>query len=590
MSFDSLALCAVTAQLNRTIIAGEILGVIQLSPLEFTLRIAAHGEVHNLLFSIHPVYARVHITAECPKRAKRWHFADFLQKHIGNGEITSIEQINFDRIIRIRIIPQKDVIDSVPKTLIGEFMGKHSNVILVEEGTNRILESMKHIDETMSRYRQVMPGLNYVMPPMNQQLDPFSADEETFSAVLTPNNSPLWRKLLKNFQGMSPILAKEIIARTSDTGKDACATTVGTRHAVSLQEAIRNTFTNLMADIQNRKFCPTVITEDSDGQDVLAVSAIDLQQFRDGHTIRFPNISDALEFFYQHLIEKESVQAEKAAILQAIRKRYETLQQKHESLSQQLKAAENADSLKLKGELLLTNLHKIKRGQKEVTLQNFHDPDGGKVTIQLDEKSSPSNNAQTYFEEYKKAKRSKDALAKLISKNQAALEFLSEAIEETGEAKEMGVLAAMRDKLARRGIIKERSPAARRPKEKTSLFKKFKSSDGFQIFVGRNDKENEVLIKRESSKSDMWLHAKQIGGSHVIVRNPERKTDIPRRTLLEAAIIAAHFSKAKHSSIVPVDYTWVKYINKPRSAKPGFVTYTHEKTLFVSPSDFDKLR
>jgi predicted ribosome quality control (RQC) complex YloA/Tae2 family protein len=170
--------------LNETVIPGKILSVIQSSSHEFILRIAAWGELHNLLFSIHPAYARVHFTAAYPKREKRWHFADFLQKHIGDGEIATIDQIDFDRMIRIRITPRGEIIDPVPKILIGEFMGKHSNVILVEEGTNRILESMKHIDETMSRYRQVLPGSIYVTPPMSQTLNPFSTDEETFSAVL----------------------------------------------------------------------------------------------------------------------------------------------------------------------------------------------------------------------------------------------------------------------------------------------------------------------------------------------------------------------------------------------------------------------
>jgi predicted ribosome quality control (RQC) complex YloA/Tae2 family protein len=350
-------------------------------------------------------------------------------------------------------------------------------------------------------------------------------------------------------------------------------------------------FVSLMADIQDGKFCPTVITKDADKQGVLAVSTIDLQQFHDSHAINFPTISDALEFFYQRLIAKESLLTEKAAILQAVKKRYEALQQKHKSLDRQLKIAENADDLKLKGELLIANLYRIKRGQKEVSLQNFHDPDGDEITIHLDEKLRPSGNAQRYFEEYKKAKRSKDVLARLVSKNQTALESLQKVTEETQKTQDLSVLAAIRDDLVRKGIIKEKSTGARRTpkKEATPLFRRFSSSDGFQIYVGRNKKENELLIKREAGKNDMWLHAKQIEGPYVIVRNPERRPDIPRRTLLEAAIIAAHFSKARHSGTVPVDYTWAKYVTKPRGAKPGFVIYTHEKTLFVSPSDFDKL-
>ena len=573
MAFDSLTLHSVTAQLSGTIIPGKALNVIQSSPFEITLRIAAHGKLHNLLFSIHPVHARMHLTKTFPKQAKRWHFADFLHSHIEDGEITDIEQVNLDRIVRIRIIPPGEIIEPVPKILVGEFMGKHSNIILIEEGTNRILESIKHIDETMSRYREVLPGLSYVAPPAGQTLDLLSTDEETFLSVLASDKGPLWRRLLRNFQGISPLLAKEAIARASNDSP----------------EAVRNVLMGIMTDARVGKFYPAVITGDKDGQDVLAVSAIELKQFQDGYAMEFPTMSDALEYYYERLMEKESLQAEKAAILQAARKKYEAVQQKHESLSKQLEIAENADDLKLRGDLLIANLYRLKRGQKEASLQNFHDPNNAEITVQLDEKLSPANNAQRYFDRYKKAKRSKDVLAKLIKKNNATVKFMQNVMEETEQAGSLGDLAAIRGNLEQKGIIKEKRPGKRKDKQETTLFRRFKSSDGFQMLMGRNEKENERLLKRESSKSDMWLHAKQIQGSYVIVRNPERRPDIPKRTLLQAAIIAANFSKAKHSSLVPVDYTWVKYVNKPRGAKPGFVIYTHEKTLFVSPSDFDKL-
>ena len=343
-----------------------------------------------------------------------------------------------------------------------------------------------------------------------------------------------------------------------------------------------------MDDIQAEKFRPTVITRDSDEDDVLAVSPIALRQFHDGHAISFPTISDALEFFYRHRVARESFLAEKAAVFQAARKKYEALQQKHESLKQQLDVSESADELKLKGDLLIANLHRIKRGQKEVSLQNFYDPDGPELTIELDERLNPSNNAQKYFEEYKKAKRSKDILTKLVSKNQASMDYMQKIIENIEEANDLDALEIIRNKLEQRGIIEKQKGKERKPREEVQLFRRFRSSEGFQIYVGRNERENELLLKSESSKNDMWLHAKQIEGSHVIVRNPEKRPDIPKRTLLEAAIIAAQFSKAKHSGLVPVDYTWVKYVNKPRGGKRGFVTYTHEKTLFVSPSDFQR--
>lgn len=573
MAFDSLTLHSVTTQLSGTIIPGKVLSVVQSSSSEFTLRIAAHGRMQNLLFSIHPVHARMHLTTKFPRRGNRWHFADFLHKHIGDGEITSVEQVDFDRIIKIRILPQEDIIDPVPKVLIGEFMGKHSNVVLIEEESNKILESMKHIDETVSRYREVLPGISYTMPPAGQALDLFSTDEETFSSIISSDKGPLWRRLLRNFQGISPFLAKEALARAGDDSL----------------ENIREILKNIMADARVGKFQPTVVAGDSDGQNVIDVSAIEPRQFSDSNNIGFPTISDALEYFYERITEKEALQAEKAAILQSIRKKLESVQQKNESLNKQFDIAENAEELKLKGELLNANLYRIKRGQKEISLQNYHDPDNAEVAIQLETERSPAENAQRYFNRYKKAKRSKDVLERLINKNQKTLNSFQRIIEETEKTENLDEVMILRGRLEKRKLIKERSVKIRKTQEEAPPFRRFESSDGFQMFVGRNEKENELLLKRESSKSDMWLHAKQIEGSYVIVRNPERKEDIPRRTLLEAAIIAASFSKAKHSNIVPVDYTWVKYVNKPKGAKPGFVIYTHEKTLFVSPADFDKL-
>jgi predicted ribosome quality control (RQC) complex YloA/Tae2 family protein len=571
MAFDSLTLRSVVSELNQTIISGKVVNIVQFSPFDIVIRIASSEKLYNLLISIHPVYARIHTVSECPKIKKRWHFADFLQNHIRDGEIVSIEQIDFDRIVKIRIIPQEEIISPAPKILIGEFMGKHSNLIILDEDTNKILESMKHVDEDVSRYRQILPGLNYVTPPPSQGIDPFSVDEKTISDILTSGNDQPWKKLLKNFQGMSPLLAREIVARSADKSP----------------EAIPKAFVDLMNYIKDGKLNPTVITGDID--DVIDVAAIELHQFEDRNDINFPTISNALEFYFQRIIERNSLIAERASIIQAVKKKHEVLQEKHDSLQQQLEIAEHAEELKLKGDLLIANLQTLKRGQKEAKLQNFYDPDGNEILIQLNEKISPSDNAQRYYEDYKKAKRSKEVLEKLIRKNRAEMGFMEQAIQETEQAADSNIIDNIRVRLAKRGIVKEKTENTRKPKEEIPQFRRFVSSDGLQIYLGKNSKENDLLLKQESSKSDMWLHAKQIEGSHVIVKNPDRRPDIPKRTLLEAAIVAANFSKAKHSTIVPVDYTWVKYVNKPKGGEPGFVMYTHEKTLFVSPSDFEKL-
>ncbi len=286
MSFDSLALRAVTEQLNKTILNGEILGVIQYCQYEFILRILANGRTYNLLLSVHPVYARVHLTEKNPKKESRWHFADFLQTHIRKGKISHIEQVDFDRIIKIRIIPYEELIESSPKILIAEFMGKHSNVIFLDERTNRILESIKHIDENMSKYRQVLPGETYKPPPLNQNLDFFSISGDDIIKLVSNNE---WEKSLRHFKGMSPLLAKEIIARAR-------------------QEPLLNVFTQVRNDILESRYSPNVVLNDRD--EAIAVSPFILKQYADSgelfRLIHFSDISNALEYYFDYLIEKET--------------------------------------------------------------------------------------------------------------------------------------------------------------------------------------------------------------------------------------------------------------------------------------------
>jgi len=566
MSFDSLILRSVVSELNETILGGEVLSVIQSSPYEFVLKVSSNGKAYNLLFSIQPVYARVHLTDSIPDKDKRWHFADFLQTHIRKGTISNIEQVDFDRIIKLQITPQKDIIDLAPKILIGEFMGKHSNVILIDGETNKILESMKHIDENMSRFRQILPGETYYPPPVTQSLDFFSVDMETLSQVIKSDDEPVWKKLLKNVQGMSPTLAKEIATKSEDS--------------------LIKTFQQIRDDVTNSRYSPNVLVNDQN--EVFAVSAINLRQFSIDKSLKqmpFHSINQALEYYHKQLISKESFRAEKNTLIQSVKKLYSDLEEKQVTLDEQMQIAEEADILRMKGDILIANINKLKRGDKEVSLPNPYDSNSLELTIKLDEKLSPSDNAQKYFQNYKKAKKSKEIVTKMSSKNKATLDYLSDVSQRIEQANDKDTLDSIYIELSKRKIVKEKTVSTKKSKEEAPLFRRYRSSEDFQIFVGRNDKENELLIRQESSPHDMWLHAKQIEGSHVLIRNPEKRPDIPRQTLLEAAVLAASFCKAKHSGIVPIDYTWVKYVRKVKGGKPGFVIYTNEKTLFVSPSN-----
>ncbi len=586
MSFDSLALHLVTDELRHTILNGTIRHIEQLNPHSIVLKISQSTRSHFLLISTHSVHARAHLIESPPKGQSRSHFADFLMKHVMRGKLIAIEQVGLDRVLKLTIAPTSDILEPSPKSIIAEVMGKYSNIILVDEASGNILESIKHIDETMSRYREVLPGLPYTPPPQQDKCHPLKLDQDTFFA-LVENQKISWRFLFNQIDGLSPTLAKEIIARA-----DNPATLAG------LWEA----YQQVVGCFQSSANRPQVLieTDDStenpeleeganytdrldDGDKVVAVSALKLLQFPDTASCYFETMSEALTAYYDAITRDEAMQSERNTLRQVLGKITTTLERKQVSLRQDLENAEQAEDYRIKGELLTANLHNVERGRTVVQVQNYYSPNLNELSIELNPQLSPSENAQQYFKKYTKAKRGVSVIHRLIADNEAEQKMLQAYASEVEEAKGLKELRGIQSEFVKKGWIKETKRQSKQS-ESAGAFRKYTSPDGFQIYVGRNSKENDLLLRRVASSRDMWLHAKQIHGSHVIIRNPENKPGIPMPTLLKAAQIAAFFSKAQHSSYVPVDYTWFRYVVKPKGTAAGFVNYTHEKTLHVEPS------
>ena len=580
MSFDSLALHLVTDELRHTILNGTIRHIEQLNPHSIVLKISQSTKTRFLLISTHSIHARAHLIERPPKGQSRSHFADFLMKHVIRGQITAVEQVGLDRIIKLTIAPTSDVLEASPKSIIAELMGKYSNIILVDEASGNILESIKHIDETMSRYREVLPGLAYTPPPQQEKWHPLKLDRDTFIS-LVENREVGWRFLFNQIDGLSPTLAKEIIARVDDQSTLA-----------DLWEA----YQQVVGCFQSSHSQPQVLIDANDsvkqsesesnnleeGDKVVAVAALKLAQFPHTESRFFETMSEALTAYYDAVLRDEAMQSERNALRQVLDKMSEALDRKQVSLRQDLANAEQAEDYRIKGELLTANLHHIKRGQAVVEVQNYYSPDLSVLPIDLDPQLNPSENAQQYFKRYTKAKRGISVIYRLIADNEVEQAALQAYVAEVEDAKGLKELRAIQSEFVKKGWIKETKRQSKQS-ESAGAFRKYTSPDGFQIYVGRNSKENDLLLRRIASSRDMWLHAKQIHGSHVIIRNPENKPGIPMPTLLKAAQIAAFFSKAQHSSYVPVDYTWFRYVVKPKGTASGFVTYTHEKTLHVEP-------
>ncbi len=586
MSFDSLALHLVTDELRHTILNGTIRHIEQLNPHSIVLKISQPTKTHFLLISTHSIHARAHLIERPPKGQPQSHFADFLIKHVMHGRITMVEQVGLDRILKLTIAPTSDILESSPKSIIAEVMGKYSNIILIDEATGNILESIKHIDETMSRYREVLPGLTYTPPPQQDKWHPLKLGQDTFISLIE-NREVGWRFLFNQIDGLSPPLAKEIIARAGD-----CSTPADLweayRQIVSCFDPSRSQPQVLIEGGNSVK--QFQLAEDAnthtylkDGDKVVAVAALKLAQFPNTESRFFETMSEALSAYYDAIIRDEAMQSERNALHQVLDKMSAALERKQVSLRQDLATVEQAEDYRIKGELLTANLHQIERGQAVIEVQNYYSPDLSTLLIELDPQLNPSENAQQYFKRYTKAKRGGSVIHRLIADNEAEQEALQAYVSEVEEAKRLKELRAIQSEFVKKGWIKETKRQSKQS-ESAGAFRKYTSPDGFQIYVGRNSKENDLLLRRIASKRDMWLHAKQIHGSHVIIRNPENKPGIPMPTLLKAAQIAAFFSKAQHASYVPVDYTWFRYVIKPKGTASGFVTYTHEKTLYVEPS------
>ncbi len=562
MSFDNLTLRIVTHELRQTLLGGTIRHIEQANPTTFSFKVGQGAQTHWLTLSAHSLHARAHLIQKPPPGQKQSYFADFLSTHLKHGTITEIEQIGWDRILKITVQPKSDEpIQPSPKAITAEFMGKHSNIILIDINDDRILECLKHIDETMSRYREVLPGETYTLPPQQEKLDPLILDKETFTELFQTSDVT-WKTLFNKIDGLSPMIAKEIVARAEKAG---------------LWEA----YQHIITYFDPKHASPQLLT---DAENPITASPMLLHQFPNATSQAFDSMSEALTAYYDAITLKENKASEKHTLRQALEKQKSLLQRKEKKLCEDLERAEKSEDYRIQGELILANLNKITRGQKQVELQNYYSPELEILTIPLNPELTPSDNAQTYFKKYTKAKRGYSQIQQRIAELEAEQEVLNSYQVKVESTETLEALSRLHAEFIENGYLKTQQKRKQQQEISDGPFRKYISTNGFHIYVGRNSQSNDLLLRQIAKPRDMWLHAKQIHGSHVIIRNPENRPDIPMPTLLQAAQLAAYYSKAHHSSYVPVDYTWARYVVKRKGNVAGYVHYTHEKTLYVEPA------
>jgi predicted ribosome quality control (RQC) complex YloA/Tae2 family protein len=577
MAYDGVLLNCVISELNNKLINARIEKVYQPEKDEIHLHIRTRNGNVKLLLSASANHPRIHlIKSSKPNPVSPPMFCMLLRKHLAGGRIVDIVQSGFDRIAEIIVENINEMGDLARRRLIIEIMGRHSNIILVDDA-GRIIDSIKHVNETISRVRQVLPGRMYETPPSKGKKNPLEQINQSLVNLFKeapPNRKPDGI-ITDNFTGISRITASEIVYRALRDDSPTLQSIAADRLT-----AVCDSFINFFDDVKNKRFYPAMLMND-DGYPrdifpfIYTLYPKDMQQ-------HYSSISEMLEEFYTERDMLERLKQRSSHILKVLRTNLERCEKKLAIQLEELQEAKNADKFRLWGELITANLHAIPSGVTEVNLVNYYDPNGETVTIPMDKSKTPVQNAQQYYKKYSRAKNAVVKLKEQIAENREELTYLEGLLDSLDKCTGEPDLEEIRQELMEQGYIKKTGRDKKRP-HTPSKPHHYISSDGFDIYVGKNNHQNDRLTLKAADHNDIWLHTKNIPGSHVIIKTKGRQ--VPDSTLYEAAILAAYFSKGRESSRVPVDYCPRKNVKKPNGARPGMVIYDKYNTLYVTPSE-----
>ncbi|GIO97817.1 hypothetical protein J14TS5_29030 [Paenibacillus lautus] len=525
----------------------------------------------KLLLSANPTYPRVHLTQETflnPAEAPM--FCMILRKHCESGIIEDIQQVGMERIIHITIRQRDELGDISSKKIIVELMGRHSNIILLDPASDTILDGINHVTPAISSYRVVMPGFSYTNPPEQHKLNPLETLQEAFRESCLMNEEQAVPWLVGAFSGLSPLAAQEIAHRA---GESSAGGVEGEKDCGSLWSV----FDELMEQVRNHQYTP-VTGVNAKGKSVFSV--IPLTLLVDA-TTTYESVSRCMEDYYGDKAQRDTVKQKVSDLLRFLQNERTKNIKKLDNLNKDLEEAGDADRYRIFGELLFASLHQIQKGDREAQLVNFYDEEQATVTIPLDPLLTPSDNGQRYFKKYNKYKNSLAVIDEQLIKTREEINYIENLLQQLSHAS-LNDIDEIREELIQQGYLRDRNRKAKKKKknDKPTLHV-YTSSEGIELYVGKNNLQNEYVTNRLASSNDTWLHTKDIPGSHVVIRSSEYGD----ATLQEAAQLAAYYSQAKESSSVPVDYTLIRHVRKPNGAKPGFVIYDNQKTLFVTPDE-----
>ncbi len=617
MSFDGLVTSAVTRELSSKLTGCKIEKVYQPSADEIFLSIRGGGEKYRLYLSANTTHAGIYLTSEKslnPQNPPA--FCMLLRKHLQSARIREIRQVDSERIIEIYTDATNELGFDVKYKLIIEIMGKHSNILLIDLGTGRIVDCIKRISGDVNRYRQTLPGLMYVAPPSQNKLPYFHLDYNEFEALYIENGfeKDPEKALVKTIMGISPLMASELLYRarkalqskntyihypvensdkslTSDAGSYHSAFSGDSSSADSsdyfssnneeLMKAVYSELVKVVSEISQGNMSPTLYADANCAP--CDFHAVMIETLASEYSVtEFETVSEACEKYFEGRSSSNRIRQKASNIRKTVSAALDKMLLKKQRLSEDLMRAENSEDYRLYGELLTASLHSVKDGRSEAEVLNYYT--GEMLTIPLDPRFSASKNAQRYFKKYAKAKTAVTEKKIQLEETEREIDYLDSVLTFIDNTDKAEGLEDIRAELIENGILKRRNQKERLRKVNPKPMEFF-TSTGKRILVGKNNKENDILTFKTASSTDYWFHTKDIPGSHVILFTDGEEPN--ESEIFEAAALAARFSKAKMSGNVPVDYVRAKYVKKPSGAKPGYVIFTNNNTVYTDPAVLD---
>ena len=579
MAFDGIVIANLVRDLNDKIVSGRISKIAQPEKDELLFTIKGNRENVRLLVSANASLPLLYFTANNkPSPMTAPNFCMLLRKHIANGRIISVTQPGLERIVRIEVEHLDEMGDLRRKFIVIELMGKHSNIIFCDEN-NVILDSIKHISAQVSSVREVLPGKEYVFPPSQDKKNPLLAEQADFLFSLhLQEGRRLQEFLYQTYTGISPVMAGEICTRAGLDASDSCQETT-----LENSERLFAAFEKTMQEVKAADFCPAIYYQKENNR-IVDFAVLKMQQFQGLAAKPFPSVSALLEGFYQERDNAAHIRQKAQDMRKLVTNHIERCVKKKEIQLKTRRETKGMDLWKKKGELLTANIYAVPQGVTTFKTIDYYEESMPEIEIAIDPAKTPAENAQKYFAKYNKAKRTLAALEIQEKQNNEELAYLESVLNALENAKEDADLSEIRTELAESGFIRRQAQKKGQPKPKRAKPLRYISSDGYEILVGKSNLQNDELTLRTAEPTDLWMHTKDIPGSHVIIRT-NGQSELPEATMEEAANLAAFYSKAKNSSMVPVDYTQRKNIKKPNGAKPGMVIYLTNKTIYITPDE-----